>query len=267
MGIMTAERMESKNPYQGLFNELKEEYGLSPIEAKALVKRVEQFKEEMSDGTRDNNQIIRQVVAKGEPAGKRIRDCRLVPVTLTMSLNGQEKIEKDKGLGYLKKMKIHQLAWEAYEQDGLLSYEDIESILGISISTIKRYIKQYKTEGIVVPTRGQIEDIGPGITHKEKIIELLVKGYTYSDIMMQTAHTEASVENYEKRFIRIAYFHKEGKNKLLIRTLTGYSEGLIDSYTELYTRYIKEYPDSLNKMLERFHRYLECGEEKKRMYN
>ena len=31
----------------------------------------------MSRGTRDNNQIIRQVVAKGEPAGKRIRDCRL----------------------------------------------------------------------------------------------------------------------------------------------------------------------------------------------
>ena len=43
MGIVTAERMESKNPYQGLFNELKEEYGLSPIEAKALIKRVELF--------------------------------------------------------------------------------------------------------------------------------------------------------------------------------------------------------------------------------
>lgn len=266
MGIMTVERMESKNPYQGLFNELKEEYGLSPIEAKALVKRVELFKEETRDGVRDNNQIIRQVVAKGEPAGKRIRDCKLIPVTLTMSFNGQEKIEKDKGLSYLKKIKIHQLAWESYEQGGLLSYEDIESILGISISTIKRHIKQYKLEGIIVPTRGQIEDIGPGITHKEKIIELLVKGYTYSEIMMHTAHTEASVENYEKRFIRIAYFHREGKNKLLIRTLTGYSEGLIESYIELYTRYMKEYPDSLNKMLERFHRYYECGEEKKRLY-
>lgn len=263
MGIMTAERMESKNPYQGLFNELKEEYGLSPIEAKALVKRVELFKEEMSSGTRDNNQVVRQVVAKGEPAGKRIRDCRLVPVSLTMNFNGEEKVEKQKGLSHFKRMKVHQLAWEAYEQGGLLSYEDIESILGISISTIKRYIRQYRSEGIVVPTRGQVEDIGPGITHKEKIIELLVKGYTYSEVMIQTAHTETSVENYEKRFVRVAYFHREGKNKLLIRTLTGYSESLIDSYIELYTRYEKEYPDSLNKMLERFHRYIDCGEEKK----
>jgi len=267
MGIVTAERMESKNPYQGLFNELKEEYGLSPIEAKALIKRVELFRDEMSRGTRDNNQIIRQVVAKGEPAGKRIRDCRLVPVTLTMSFIGEEKLERHKGLSHLKKIKVHQLAWEAYEQGGLLSYEDLESILGISISTIKRYIKQYKAESIIVPTRGQIEDIGPGITHKERIIELLVKGYRYSEVMIQTAHTEASVENYEKKFVRIAYFHREGKNKLLIRTLTGYSEGLIDSYIELYTRYMKEYPDSLNEMLERFHRYIDCGEEKKSRYN
>ena len=36
--------MEVKNPYQGLMNELLEEYGLSPIETKALVKRVAQFK-------------------------------------------------------------------------------------------------------------------------------------------------------------------------------------------------------------------------------
>lgn len=262
MGMMAVERMESKNPYQGLFNELKEEYGLSPIEAKALVKRVELFKEEMSSGVRDHNQIVRQVVVNGEPAGKRIRDCRLIPVTLTMNFNGEEKVEQKNGLSYLKKMKVHQLAWEAYEQGGLLSYEDIESILGISISTIKRYIKQYRIEGVVVPTRGQIEDIGPGITHKEKIIELLVKGYTYSEVMIQTAHTEASVENYEKKFVRIAYFHREGKNKLLIRTLTGYSEYLIDSYIELYTKYSQEYPDSLNKMLERFHRYIDCEQEK-----
>jgi len=71
MGIMAAERLEVKNPYQGLMNELLEEYGLSPIEAKALVKRVEQFKEEQQNGERDNRQIVKQVVAIGEPAGKR----------------------------------------------------------------------------------------------------------------------------------------------------------------------------------------------------
>lgn len=95
MRIMGVEWIKSKNPYQGLFNELKEGYGISPIEEKALVKQIEQFKEQMSNGTKDNNQIIRQVVAKGEPAGKRIRDYKIVVVLLTMGFNGREKIEKD----------------------------------------------------------------------------------------------------------------------------------------------------------------------------
>ncbi|GCD08729.1 DUF1670 domain-containing protein [Clostridium tagluense] len=149
MGIMAVERMKVKNPYQGLMNELLEEYGLSPIEAKALVKRVAQFKEEQQSGARDNGQIVKKVVAFGELAGKRIIDCKLVPVNLTMYFNGEEKLEKD----------------------------------------------------IVVPTRAQIEDIGPGITHKEKIIELLIKGYRYSEIMIQTVYTEASIENYEKNLL------------------------------------------------------------------
>ena len=79
---------------------------------------------------------------------------------------------------------MYQLAWEAYAQGGLLSYEDLESILGINTSTIKRYVKQHKQKDIVVPNRGQIEDIGPGILLKKEIIELLIKGYRYLEIMV-----------------------------------------------------------------------------------
>jgi hypothetical protein len=114
-----------------------------------------------------------------------------------------------------------------------------------------------------VPTRGQIEDIGPGITHKEKIIELLVKGYLYSDVMIQTAHSEASVENYERKFVRIAYLHREGKNDLKIRVITGYSEALIKSFKDIYEKYIKAYPEAVNKMLGRFQSYIDDDFEKK----
>ena len=265
MDEMNLARLEIKNAYQCLFIELLEDYGLSQIESKALVKRVEQFQEEMHDGRQKNNQIIRQAVAIGEPAGKRLRECKLVPVKLTMYFTSEDKIEKEKGIRYLKKLKIHQLAWESYQQGGLLSYEDIESILCISQSTIKRLIKEYKEEGIVVPTRGQIEDIGPGITHKERIVDLLIKGYRYSEVMVQTGHTAASVENYEKKFVRVAYFHREGKNGIAIRVLTGYSENLIRSYIDMYERYRKKYPDAINKMLERFHRYIESPEEEKKI--
>jgi hypothetical protein len=184
MDKMTLERQTCKNSYQGLLVDLKEEYGLSPIEAKALVKKVQEFVEEETIGCRKNSQIVRMAVAIGEPAGKRIKDCKLVPVNLTMEFHGEEKLLKEKGLKHLRELKVHQLAVESYEQGGLLSYEDIEDILGISISSIKRIIKKYKEKNIVVPTRGQIEDIGPGITHKERIIELLIKGYLYSEVII-----------------------------------------------------------------------------------
>jgi transposase len=263
MDERTDERRILKNPYQNLNFELKEEYGMSPIEAKALVKKIQEFVETMTIGKRKNNQIIRTVVAIGEPAGKKIRECKLIPVYLSMQFWGEDKIARSKGIRYLKALKVHQLAWECYEQDGLLSYEDLEDILGISGSTIKRIIKRYQQQGITIPTRGQIEDIGPGITHKERIIELLVKGYLYSEVMVLTAHTEASIENYEQKFVRIAYLHQAGKNALKIRIITGYSEALINSFIQLYEKYNKSHPEAVNRMLERFQRYLEDNSEKK----
>jgi len=157
MDGMALARLEVKNVYQELYVELKEDYGLSQIEARALIGRVEKFNEDMHDDRRSNNQILKQAVAVGELAGKKLRDCRLVNVKLTMYFTCEDRIEKEKGVRYLKKLKVHQLAWEAYAQGGLLSYEDIESILLISQSTIKRMVREYRTEGIVIPTRGQID--------------------------------------------------------------------------------------------------------------
>lgn len=264
MDEMTLARLEVKNAYQELYMELKEDYGLSQIEARALISRVEKFNEDLHDDRRSHNQILKQVVAVGEPSGKKLRDCRLVNVKLTMYFTCEDRIEKEKGVRYLKKLKVHQLAWEAYTQGGLLSYEDIESILLISQSTIKRMVREYREEGIVVPTRGQIEDIGPGITHKERIIDLLVRGYRYAEVMVQTGHTETSIENYERRFVRVAYFYREGKNETVIRNLTGYSEGLIKKYIQMYEQYRRTHFEALNTMLQRFHRYVEYNEDEKK---
>lgn len=43
MDEMAIERLGYKNPYQSLLIELKEEYGMSPVEAKALIKKVQEF--------------------------------------------------------------------------------------------------------------------------------------------------------------------------------------------------------------------------------
>ncbi len=54
-------------------------------------------------------------------------------------------------------------------------------LLCVSRSTIKRDIAQLRSEGLDVPTRGQIQDIGKGVSHKGRIVADWLDGYTYTD--------------------------------------------------------------------------------------
>ena len=102
MDEMVIQRQGLKNPYQQLLIELKEEYGLSPIEAKALIKKIQEFIESMTSNERNKEQITRTVVVIGEPAGKKLSDCKMVQVHLTMQFWGEDKIARAKGLKHLK---------------------------------------------------------------------------------------------------------------------------------------------------------------------
>lgn len=86
------------------------------------------------------------------------------------------------GTSGLRKHKILRMASEALDQDGLLTQEDLAVLLCSSRRTIRRDIKELKQQGIDVPTRGLIQDIGPGVTHKSKIVKMWLEGYEYTDI-------------------------------------------------------------------------------------
>ena len=55
---------------------------------------------------------------------------------------------------------------EAREQGGLLTQEDLAKILMCDVRTIRRDIADLRKTDIVVPTRGTIKDIGPGVSHR-----------------------------------------------------------------------------------------------------
>ena len=48
----------------------------------------------------------------------------------------------------------------------------------------------------ILPTRGNIHDIGPGVSHAEKIISLYLQGYTETEIKLKTGHAYESIEDY-----------------------------------------------------------------------
>lgn len=47
-------------------------------------------------------------------------------------------------------------------------------------------IRELQIDGNLVHNRGNEHDIGRGISHKSRIIELYLKGYTYDEIMKRT---------------------------------------------------------------------------------
>ena len=64
MEEMALARQEVKNIFQELYIELKEDYGLSQIEARALIGRVEKFNEDMRDERRSNNAVCQDSCRK-----------------------------------------------------------------------------------------------------------------------------------------------------------------------------------------------------------
>jgi hypothetical protein len=190
-------------------------YGLSRVEADVLWNYVNDFVKEHYLACRFDNQIIFYAVSVEEPAGKPIKDCRLIPVNLTLYSHTDQKIKAKLGISALRESLATRLSEEAHHQGGLLSQADLAEILIVDKSTVKRIVKRIKTKGGSIPTRGEIKDIGPGISHKASL---------------------SSITRYFENFIKVVYLHDEGFSLVKIRHLTGTSEKVVGEYLKIYTR-------------------------------
>ena len=149
----------------------------------------------------------------------------------------------EKGTSGLRKHKILRMASEALDQDGLLTQEDLSVLLCSSRRTIRRDVKELKQQGIDVLTRGTLQDIGPGVTHKSKVVKMWLDGYEYTDIERKTGHSGFSVQRYLTGFSKSVRFHCRGYSLPEIRELTDMSERLVKEYLDLYEA-CKDPPES-----------------------
>jgi uncharacterized protein YerC len=202
----------------------------------------ETFGEKLHEG-----QIVFHAAAASEPPGKRISETKTVPVHLTFHDRNDMQVLSDKGTSGLRKHKIIRMAHEALEQGGLLTQEDLAVLLCSSRRTIRRDVKELKSQGIEVPTRGTLQDIGPGVTHKSKVVKMWLEGYEYTDIERKTGHSGVSVQRYLAGFSKVIRFHSKGYSVPEIRELTDMSERLIKDYLDLYET-CKDLPESQSRL-------------------
>ena len=114
--------------------------------------------------------------------------------------------------------------------------KDLVWLLKVSYSTVKRCIKALRLDGFSVPIRGCVKDIGP-MSHKARIVELYVKGYTETMIRRNTCHSLTSIERYIADFSKGLVLKERGMTFDTIRQIVGLSERVTKDYLSLIEAY------------------------------
>jgi hypothetical protein len=238
-----------KTNEQELFNSLKADYGFSNALARSLVHLLHEHIETNYGNLRGDSQVIYHAASIHERPGKSLDQIRLVPVTLTLSHPDDAEVLREHGVPGLRKHKLLRLVNEAYDQGGLLIQEDLALLLTTSLRTIQRDVQEIRGQGIIVPTRGAIQDIGPTVSHKTKILELYLKGYEYTEIELRTRHTGDAIKRYITGFSKVILLSQQGFRPIQIRELTNLSEKVIHEYLALFETYREIGSDRLAQIL------------------
>ena len=215
-----------------------------------------------------SGQMKWRAIAEDEPPGKKLSDCKYIPIKLTVhDLEEDADTLKNYGRKAKRGQQIMRMTAEAMEQGALLTVEDLAMILDCDEKTIRLDIKGFQGKhNILIPTRGNKKDIGPGITHREKAIELFIKGNDALSISRQMQHSLKAVERYISIFCRVLYCQQKIRNTLRTALIIGISVSLVNKCLELRNKFrtTPEYNERLNEITQTGKEYWENQDSKKK---
>jgi len=233
--IHSAQRLNEKSLLHSIQVELQHGYNLSPVEAQALARRVHELVDEQKGFNRDPGQITYQAIAIDEGAGKPLRKCRKVPVHLTLQAEGDAAIWARDGSEALRRLRVHRITYEALLQGGALCQEDVACILGLSLRTIKRIFAFFRRKEQPLPSRGELQDMGAGVSHKVPVIAKYVRDLSFSRISWELGrHGIPSMVRYLRHFALVMILEDRGLTPAQMQSVVGISENLIQQYRTLY---------------------------------
>ena len=227
------EKLEQKDALHQLEWDLKNKFDFSDILAEALMKRIQLFLTENTAQDLGVGQIPYWGVVSTEPSGTPMGEMEKARVRLTLYHTDDLKVLREQGIQALRQSKEMRLTVEAKDQGVLLTQDDLALLLCSTVRTIRNDIRALREQGITVPTRGQMKDIGKGVSHKAKIVQEYLKGYEYSEIERRTHHSAGSIDRYIHDFTRVLYLTKKGEDLHRIRQVTRLSERLVQEYQAL----------------------------------
>lgn len=218
-----------------LLAELQLQHAFSLAKAHSYLALLEALASEDLTQHRPPETVVYYAVAEHEPPGKALSECELVPVHLAYYSTADAAVSSLDATSELKWQRLLRYTTQARAQGGLLAQPDLAFLLGVHPGVIQHLMKEHPQ--IVLPTRGNIADMGPGLTHAAKIIELYLQGYTETEIVRRTGHSYSSIENYLLTFAKVVGLIERGMPLPLIRKTTGCSMRLVEKHAALYRKY------------------------------
>jgi hypothetical protein len=245
-------RLAAKDAESAIVARIGEDFNLTPVLARAHYEQMARYFAEYGHMALRPGELCYLAVASEEPPGKPIIACRKVQVALELAAPEDQEMLGRRGLAEMRQGRLARLARQAQLQGGLLTVEDLAYLTCSSTATVKRDLAQCRSDGVAVPTRGQIRDIGPGISHKAQVVQLYLWGLQFSEIEQRTRHSEDSIRRYLYDFRQIAALYARGASIPEIRAASGRSAKVIAEYIAIYERARREFPAAprLNDLLD-----------------
>jgi hypothetical protein len=199
------QRLSRKTLDHQFLNEMIEGLRCSPFEAKAILEKVhEVFEPWFAQGrTLRPGQVQLNVVDLSVAPNVPLERARQRLVTLTLyDPPAEQKEQPTASVGERRRQRLARMAEEAFQQGGLLTLEDVAALLNCGLRTLVRDLEKLRAEGVTLPLRSTIKDMGRAITHRRQIVELWLQGHEYSTIARKSRHSVDSVANYVEKFKR-----------------------------------------------------------------
>jgi len=232
------DRLKQKQLDTQFVNSLIQGMNCSQFEAKAILNAVYQTYQPFFDNSSamKPGQILFEVVSIENGAQKKLSECKMVSVILTLDAGEEDLlIREQQGVQGLRQHRLQRVVNEAFQQGGLLTVEDIANrLLNCGERTVCRDIKAFKDQDIVLPLRSTIRDMGKSITHRALIIKEWLLGNEYTEIARKTHHSIDAVANYIDKFKRVVCLAKSNYELKTVAFLVKLSPSLTEEYYRLY---------------------------------
>lgn len=201
-------RVEAKRLDAVFLYEIMAGLNCSRFEAEAVLEKVHQTYEllfEGGDTLRPGQLTLSVLSVEASPAAKLI-EARQVVVRLTLEDPEEDlRVRREEGVVGLRRHRMIRICTEALQQGGVLTVEDVSlRLFNCGVRTICRDLEELRAQGIEVPLRSVVKDMGRTLSHRRLIVDAWLQGQEYSEIARRTHHSVSSVRNYVQKFQRIA---------------------------------------------------------------